>query len=48
MKVAALAAYAAKTTDALINNGAGIPPSSECRQGLDKFMRYVPNTLVVG
>ncbi|KAJ7833626.1 hypothetical protein B0H14DRAFT_3871596 [Mycena olivaceomarginata] len=37
MKVAALAAYAAKSTDALINNGVGIPLSSERRQGLDKF-----------
>ncbi|KAJ7786761.1 hypothetical protein B0H14DRAFT_3163679 [Mycena olivaceomarginata] len=41
-KVAALVVYAAKRTDTLVNNGAGIPLSPEHRQVLDKFERHVP------
>ncbi|KAJ7872536.1 hypothetical protein B0H14DRAFT_3131563 [Mycena olivaceomarginata] len=41
-KVAALAVYAAKRTNVLVNNGAGIPLSPERSQALDKFERHVP------
>jgi hypothetical protein len=40
-KVSALAVHAAKRTEALITNGAGIPLSPERAQDLDQFERYV-------
>jgi hypothetical protein len=42
-KVSALAAHAAKKTDALITSRAGLAPlSSEGKKALDEFERHVP------
>jgi hypothetical protein len=41
-KVSALAVYAAKKTDALITNRAGLALSSEGKKTLDEFERHVP------